>query len=273
VVRASVFWVKILSTFLVSQLNSFFGQITTLGPRFADPKTQGKSHFEGILGLGYPQIAEKGTQPFMFTLHENGVMSEPVFSVYMTKTSESGENGGLLTLGGYDSNYFEGDITYHDVTKDGYWQMTMDGVSVGSLQIAPRGGYQVISDTGTSLIVGPQKEIIAIAKALGAQYVKQVQMFAVTCKDGTQFPDLIFTFDGIDYHVKPDSYLIDIKDPQNPNVCFLGLMMSGGDNVDWILGDVFIRDNYQIYDFGKNRVGFAKAKHPMKAQFPYEVDA
>lgn len=34
-----------------------------------------------------------------------------------------------------------------------------------------------------------------------------------------------------------------------------------GGGVDWILGDVFIRDWYQIYDFGQNRVGFAKAVH------------
>lgn len=42
--------------------------------------------------------------------------------------------------------------------------------------------------------------------------------------------------------------------------CVFGFQgIDGSSPVDWILGDVFIRDWYQIYDFGNARVGFAKS--------------
>jgi len=130
----------------------------------------------------------------------------------------------------------------------------------------------VVSDTGTSFIVGPEREIVAIAQSLGAQYAQEVGIFVLPCK--TKVPDLILTFDGIDYHINPDSYLLDMHDPDNPGLCVLGLQIAApASGVDWILGDVFIRDVYQIYDMGKNRVGMGKAKHHMQqAKFPDEEE-
>ena len=37
------------------------------------------------------------------------------------------EVGGELILGGYDSQYFEGDLQWNDVTLQLYWQIAMDG--------------------------------------------------------------------------------------------------------------------------------------------------
>jgi hypothetical protein len=253
--------------------NFKFGQMTILGPRFAEPPTEETSHFEGILGLGFPTIAETNTS-LLFAMAAQGVLDDPVFGVYMTKTKTPGANGGKMTLGGYDKNLITGDISYHRVTRPGYWQMHMDGIQVGDLKLKPRGGYEVISDTGTSLIVGPEDEVMAIGHALGAQYVKEAGLFALPCSAASQLPDLVFTFDGIQYHVDAESYLLSISDdPQAKEVCILGLQKSAPANgVDWILGDVFIRDVYQIYDMKNMRVGFAKAKHHNGRQFPDEKE-
>jgi len=190
----------------------------------------------------------------------------------MTKTKTPGSNGGKMTLGGYDKELIDGAISYHDVTRKLYWQVKMDGIKVGNLNLAPAGGYDVISDTGTSLIVGPQREIMAIGEALGAQFVKEQQLFVLPCKEAPNLPDLVFTFDGKEYHVDAESYLLSVGGPENPEVCLLGLQMSApASGVDWILGDVFIRDVYQIYDMGKNRIGFGKAKHHVEPkEFPDE---
>jgi len=221
-------------------------------------------------------MAKGKTKPPLFNMMDNGLLDEPVFGVYMTKTKKQGANGGKMTLGGYDKNLISGEISYHDVTEQAYWQVKMDGIKVGDLTLAPAEGYQVISDTGTSLIVGPDKDIMAIGKALGAQFIPKAKMFVMSCKQAPQLPDLVFTFDGIDYHVDAESYLLNLHDQDEPDACLLGLQMSGQDEKDgpsWILGDVFIRDVYQIYDMGKNRIGFAKAKHHEDGgEFPEEGD-
>ena len=38
--------------------------------------------------------------------------------------------GGLLTLGGYKSQFFTGDIAWNNVTVQDYWQIGMDSMSV-----------------------------------------------------------------------------------------------------------------------------------------------
>jgi len=69
---------------------------------------------------------------------------------------------------------------------------------------------------------------------------------------------VIFVFQGKEFAVSPDSYLIEM----DAQTCMLGFSPDpDGGSIDFILGDVFIREWYQIYDFGQNRVGFAHAKH------------
>jgi pepsin A len=250
--------------------NQEFGQMLSLGPRFAEMKNATESHMEGILGLGFPQLSATKSMPLLFNMWKNKLLEQPVFSVYMTKTnSATGTNGGVITLGGVDKKYFEGDISYHPVTREGYWQMKMDSVGIAGVEgkIAPRDGkgFQVISDTGTSLIVGPARVIAILGQAIGGQYVPQLKMFVLPCNATKLLPDFIFTFGGVDYHVTPESYLLPLPLEQIQGICFLAMQgqpdATEGNGVDWILGDTFIRDNYQVYDFGQKRVGFAKASH------------
>jgi cathepsin D len=230
--------------------NQTFGQATTLAPFFSGQP------MDGILGLGYPQIAVDGVEPVVNTMIDQSLLKEPLFGVYMTKTDEDGEVGGSLTLGGIDSTRYEGAISYFPVTKHGYWQLAMDGVK---MQNGPsfHKRYQIISDTGTSLIAGPESEVKQICETLGGKWDARNEVYTVS-RDAKNLQDVIFIFGGKEFAVGPESYLIQLDE----NTCMLGFQPSpAGGGVDWILGDVFIRDWYQIYDFGQNRVGFAKAVH------------
>ena len=48
------------------------------------------------------------------------------------------------------------------VTKEGYWQFALDGLSVPGAEGICDGGCQAIADTGTSLMVGPVEQVAAI---------------------------------------------------------------------------------------------------------------
>ena len=80
----------------------------------------------------------------------------------------SERNGGLLTLGGDNPAHYTGEFTCAPVTKEGYWQIKLDGVSVDEKSnLVCRDGCQAIVDTGTSLIGGPPDEVKALYKKLG----------------------------------------------------------------------------------------------------------
>jgi hypothetical protein len=76
----------------------------------------------GILGLGYPQLTAATTQnnpaytPFVFNLVQQGLIQEPVFSVYMNSASQLGWSGEII-FGGVDKSKYEGDLIYLPVAK------------------------------------------------------------------------------------------------------------------------------------------------------------
>ena len=87
--------------------------------------------------------------------------------------SMTSPNGGVLTLGGADPAYYTGEFTCTRVTKEGFWQIEMDGVSVGGEaeeeeEKLCKGGCPAIVDTGTSLIGGPADEVDELNRRLGA---------------------------------------------------------------------------------------------------------
>ncbi|KAK9794929.1 hypothetical protein WJX73_010113 [Symbiochloris irregularis] len=126
--------------------------------------------FDGILGLGFPNIAIGGAVPPFQNLVEQGVVKEPVFSFWLNR-NEPGAEGGELVLGGVDPSHFKGTHTWANVTRPAYWQFDLDAIKVPGTIGVCQGGCQAIADSGTSLIVGPSVEIANINKAIGAKGV------------------------------------------------------------------------------------------------------
>ena len=74
--------------------------------------------------------------------------------------------GGIFTYGAIDTTNCGPVIAYQPLSSATYYQFVASGFKLGSYSVTKN--YQVISDTGTSFIGGPQSVLDGSAKSLGA---------------------------------------------------------------------------------------------------------
>ncbi|XP_072756989.1 uncharacterized protein [Anoplolepis gracilipes] len=214
--------------------------------------------FDGILGMGYSNIAVDGVTPVFYNMIQQNLVPQSIFSFYLNRDS-SAKVGGELILGGSDSNYYVGNFTYVPVTKQGYWQIAMDRIRIvktrnqkGRTLCAK--GCQAIVNTGSSLIIGPAAEIKVINNRIGANMTDSNGLSIVNCTETYNLPRIRFILSGKRFVITKKDYII--RNTENGNtICSSGFL--GSNSSLWVLGDVFISRYYTEFDLGKNRVGFA----------------
>uniref|UniRef100_A0A8C6RHJ1 Cathepsin E n=1 Tax=Nannospalax galili TaxID=1026970 RepID=A0A8C6RHJ1_NANGA len=164
-----------------------------------------------------------------------------------------------LTFGGYDPSHFSGSLNWVPVTKQAYWQIALDGIQVGDTVMFCSEGCQAIVDTGTSLITGPSHKIKQLQEAIGA--ILTDGEYVVECGNLNMMPDITFLINGVSYTLSPAAYILqDFADGmQFCSSGFQGLDIQPPSGPLWILGDVFIRKFYSVFDRGNNQVGLAPA--------------
>eukprot|EP00656_Telonema_subtile_P027147 TRINITY_DN2916_c0_g1_i1.p2 TRINITY_DN2916_c0_g1~~TRINITY_DN2916_c0_g1_i1.p2 ORF type:complete len:370 (+),score=118.06 TRINITY_DN2916_c0_g1_i1:129-1238(+) len=202
--------------------------------------------FDGIMGMAFQAIAVDGIQPAWYAALDSA--DDKAFGVYLGGTTGV---GGEMTLGGTDTAHYTGDISYVPVSRAKYWQVTVDTFSIGSLS-----KVEAIVDTGTSLLVAPPDVVTAFGKKIGATLVAGKE-WTLDCSKVAALPDLDITIGGKAYPLKGSEYVLNVS-----GQCLLGMMGMdlSKEGLSLILGDVFIRKYYTVFDLGNTRVGFATAK-------------
>uniref|UniRef100_A0A803M1T6 Uncharacterized protein n=1 Tax=Chenopodium quinoa TaxID=63459 RepID=A0A803M1T6_CHEQI len=149
--------------------------------------------FDGILGLGFQEIAVGNAVPVWYNMVKQGLIKEPVFSFWLNRKEEDNE-GGELIFGGVDPKHFKGKHTYAPVTRKGYWQFDMGDVLInGKTTGYCSGGCAAIADSGTSLLAGPTTVITQINEAIGASGVANRACKNVVQQYGQTMINLLFS--------------------------------------------------------------------------------
>lgn len=235
------------------------GGLPVKGQTFAaitDVSGLGKAYsagkFDGILGLGFRSISVDNIPVVFGNLVKQKAVKEPVFAFYLP--SKSGSKG-ELTMGGTDSSHYTGDINYHTLSSATYWEIQTDSISSGGSPISSV--KKAIVDSGTSLLAGPKSDVKAFMQKIGAKpsFINPNE-FTIDCKKVSSLPDINVSIDGTTYTLSGNDYVINVQNV----LCLVG--MTGIDvpaprGPLWILGDVFMRKYYTVFDYGKQRVGFA----------------
>jgi cathepsin D len=190
------------------------------------------------MGMAFQSISDYDASPLFQTLVNNGVTTDSVFAF---KLSDSGAE---LTIGGVNDDLYTGDFTYVPVTQEGYWQVDMDAVSVGSKKAVT--GLSAIIDSGTTLIVGDTTNVATFYKS-----VPGAKSASSTVGDGYytfpcgSVPSTSITFGGKKFAISADTFNLGPVS-EGSSSCVGGIV---GDDIGadfWIVGDVFMRNVYTV---------------------------
>ncbi|KAI8065593.1 rhizopuspepsin II [Gongronella butleri] len=206
-----------------------------------------QSAVDGLLGLGFDTISTvSGTKTPVDNLISQGLISKPVFGVFLGKASNGG--GGEYIFGGYDQAKAGGSFTTVQVdNSQGFWGITVDGGKAGSTSLSQFSG---IVDTGTTLLLLTDDVASQVAQAYNAQDNGD-GTYSISC-DASTLSDLTLTIGGQDFVVPADSLIY----AQQGSSCIAGFGSAGLQFA--ILGDVFLKNVYTVFDQGTPAVQFAK---------------
>ncbi|KAK1216570.1 aspartic proteinase precursor [Marasmius sp. AFHP31] len=209
--------------------------------------------FDGFLGLAYDTISYPHITPPFYSMINKGLLDEPVVSLRLGR-SES--DGGEAIFGGINKSAFKGDLTYIPVRRKAYWEIELEAVLFGDESVELENTGAAI-DTGTSLVVLPRDMAEILNAQIGADKTRNGQ-YVVDCTKVASLPDLTFKFGGKPFPIKATDYIMEVRGTCISLIAGLDVQMPGGDSL-CIIGDVFLRRYYSVYDLGRNAVGLAEA--------------
>jgi len=205
--------------------------------------------FDGILGMGFQNISVDKIPTVFQNLVKSGAVSKGVFAFYLGNNQP-----GELTLGGTDSSHYTGELQYVPVTSDTYWLTKLDSLDFNGKPATT--ATNVILDTGTSILAGPSADVKALAAQAGATPTPvNPNEYMIDCKKADSLPDITVTMSGKSFTLKGADYIINAG-----GEClfgFTGIDVPAPMGPLWIMGDVFIRKFYTVFDMDNNRLGFA----------------
>ena len=197
--------------------------------------------------MAYQSLADDYIQPLFQTLYSNGLVSQQIFAFDLSSSDAS-----TLTLGGYDTSK---DILWFDLTSESYYEFGLSYIKVDGSQY--NSVYSAISDTGTSFLIGPPSDVTNIGNAIGASYNSDDNYWYIDCDNKSDLKDIQITINtspsstlAYTFTLSADDYVLEIN-----GICQIGIGSLENTNF-WLLGNVFSRKAYTVYDMANNRVGF-----------------
>ncbi|KAG9324847.1 hypothetical protein KVV02_001592 [Mortierella alpina] len=235
----------------------------TIGLATAESAQFAGSPEDGLFGLGFNSIESvHGVKTFLDNAIAAGAVTQPVISVFLPSVRRNGGVGGEYLFGGIDSTKYTGDLTYINVSEKTYWQIPMDDITYNGKSLGQ--ASQGIVDTGTTLVIISTAAAAAVHESIEGAKLKpatatEEAYWTVPCSLQKSTDNVGFTLGGKTFNIPlADVAYEDVGN--NTGVCYSGIQ--GGQDDLWILGDVFIKNNYCVFDQSATaRIGIAPLKY------------
>lgn len=213
--------------------------------------------FDGIFGLGYDTISVKHVVPPFYQMINQGLIDAAIIGVWLGNDQET--TGGELLFGGVDEDHFDAStLVYAPVIRRGYWEVELEAAYLGDIALnlgTGRSGAAI--DTGSSIFAVPTATAETINKMIGGKKGWTGQ-YTVDCATVESLPEMNLSFGGNNFTLTGADYILSAQGQCISG--FMGIDMPPQLGNLWIVGDIFLRKYYTIYDMEQDRVGFALAK-------------
>ncbi|KAH8195955.1 hypothetical protein TruAng_009875 [Truncatella angustata] len=232
-----------------------------------------QKEMSGLVGLAFSSIIQ--TEPVQKSLIDflPDVLPDPIFTTDLRHNSSEGS----YNFGYIDHDLYDDEIEYVGVdVSDGFWSVKMKGFAAkdgSDFSYEFEQPAQVILDTGSTLFYAPDQAVSAYYKnhvpyanfsyseygwIIPCNSTPPNFIWELTDKDDNviqgEVPGEYFPYAVLDNKGSPEGY------------CYSGLQSLGDfTSLQGILGDIFLKPMFEVWDIGQQRVGFApKPLPPMK---------
>jgi len=206
--------------------------------------------FDGILGLGFKSISQYNIPTPFESMIDQKLIDQPVFAFYLQDDASS---TGELVMGGIDKAHFTGDLVDVPLTNETYWQVGMSAMKFGDTTIVSS-PTKAIVDSGTSLLAGPKDAVAKLAAAAGAKSLAGKE-WTVNCSTISSLPNLDVTLGGHSFSLSPNDYVLQVSG--QCLFAFMGIDMPPSVGPLWIMGDIFMRKYYCVFDYANKKIQMA----------------
>jgi len=214
---------------------------------------------DGLLGLAFPSIntvspTQQATP--VANMISQSLIPQPLFTVKLDK----GDSSGFYTFGYIDDTVLPSGsaITYAKIdSSNGFWEFQSPELVVNGNSTARASGNTAIADTGTTLILLDDTAVKAIYSTIeGATLNNSAGGWVVPSSASSNLPTIGFSVAGTIYNIAPGDLLFS----DNGDGTYFGAIQSRGQNPQDILGDVFLKRVYAVFDqtTGSPRIGFGQ---------------
>ncbi|KAF8484353.1 aspartic peptidase domain-containing protein [Gautieria morchelliformis] len=209
---------------------------------------------DGLLGLAWPAI--NTVQPASVPTPVANIIQQGLAPGVFSVALDRGDSKGFYTFGGIDAaraGVNEADIAFTPVDNSmGFWMFASESATVNGNTISQPANAAIL-DTGTTLALVSDATARAIYAAIPGATLDAAQGGWVYPSDA-QVPTVSFAVGNALYTVNPDDFAF--GDAGN-GMTFGGIQSRGNNPFD-ILGDVFLKSIYAVFDQQNTRVGVAQ---------------
>ncbi|KAF5098635.1 hypothetical protein D0Z00_001978 [Geotrichum galactomycetum] len=218
---------------------------------------------DGIMGLPANDKSPDFFPGVINTLYNQKLIKDRIFSINLGRANNDKDEGSF-TIGGVDASKYTGNITYVDILsqKMGFWEINVDGTYVNGYKI-DFGSRTAIIDTGTTLLIMAPEDALKLHGFISGSQTDGSN-FVIPCNTTM---DLEFQLGGKKWAVSSQDYIGGVYSEAD-KLCISNIQGIQFDNNNWILGDVFLKNVYSVYNMETQQVGFASKSESLTEVTP-----